>query len=341
MLTTTPKVSVVLPLYNDAATIAEVLASLDRQEDAPLFEVIVVDDGSTDDAPRLAAAAGARVISQANAGPAAARNCGADASAGTIVLFLDSDCVAPSNWVSVMSSAIDGARFQAAMGTLRAANDGIIPRLVQIEIEDRYRGMSAASIGVDFIAAPSCGFLRKVFVDLGGFDTRLRQAEDVEMGYRFTAAGHSIAFVDAAPVAHAHQTGWGDFILTKYRRAVGRLRVFQIHPEKRRHDNWTPLALKVQFVAISLSLPLLVLGLLGYGIAGIAGLGFLGAGLILGGPLILAAARRERALVGLAGGLAVGAAFVIIRSFVILAALLRTRFELGSTMSPPVQETGR
>lgn len=327
MLIESPEVTVVLPFYNDADTIGAVLAALAAQQGAPSMAVIVVDDGSTDGAVLPAPAIRTRVIRQSNAGPAAARNRGAGAATGRIVLFLDADCVPPPNWVAAMSAAIDGTRFQAAMGTICAANDGVVPRLVQIEVEDRYRGMQAARDGVDFIAAPTCGFLREAFLAVGGFDERLRQAEDVELAYRFTGAGHRIAFVAGAPVAHKHQTGWSEFIRTKYRRAVGRLRVFVLHPRKRRHDTWTPMSLKVQFAAIAIAVPLLAAGMFMLWPAAVAGLLLLGVGLVLGWPLILATAQRERPLVGFLGGLAIGAAFVLIRSLVILAAMLRMRLE--------------
>lgn len=335
-----PKVSVVLPLYNDGPTIGAVLDALALQASAPDFEVIVVDDGSTDDGPERAVQGGARLIRQRNAGPAAARNRGAHEAGGQVILFLDSDCVPPPNWVAAMADAIDGERFQGVMGTLAAANDGVVPRLVQIEVEDRYRGMAAAPDGVDFIAAPSCGFLREVFLRLGGFDERLRQAEDVEMAYRFTEAGHRIGFVDSAPVAHAHQTTWSEFTCTKYRRAVGRLRVFALHPGKRRHDSWTPMTLKIQFAAIAAAMPLLLLGLLGLESAGLVGTILLVAGLLLGWPIVWATAKRQRPLIGIAGGLAVGVTFVLVRSLVILAALLRSCIDRFREPAPAAEAAG-
>ena len=318
------QVTVVIPLFNDAATIGGVLAALAVQTGAPAYEVIAVDDGSTDQGPALVNPP-ARLIRQANAGPAAARNRGAAAARGDILLFLDADCIPPANWIRRMSAALRGRGFDAVMGTLGAANDGVVVRLVQLEVEDRYRGMAAARAGVDFIAAPACGMHRAVFMAIGGFDETLRQAEDVEIAYRLTGAGHRIAFVADAPVLHAHQTTWRAFLRAKYQRATGRLRVFGRFPEKRRHDSWTPLALKAQFGMIALSVPLLLAGLFGLPwAAALGGLSLL-AGVLLAWPLILATARREAPLIGFAAGLGVGVAFVILRSLIILAAMLRMK----------------
>lgn len=318
-----PTTTVVIPLYNDAASIGKVLDALGDQTDAPPFEVIVVDDGSTDQGPDLVQGRAA-LIRQANAGPAAARNSGASQARGDYVLFLDADCTPSSHWVSRMTAAMLGTGFDGVMGTLTAANDGVVPRLVQLEVEDRYRSMARARDGVDFIAAPSCGFKRSVFLGLGGFNESLRQAEDVEMGYRFTEAGHRIAFVSDAPVAHEHQATWDEFIRTKYRRAVGRLRVFALFPQKRRHDSWTPMTLKLQFASIALSVSALAIGLINWHFA-LVGLGLVLAAILLGWPLVLATARRQTSLIGFPKGLCVGAAFVVIRSLMILFAILRVK----------------
>ncbi len=315
-------VSVVIPLYNDAATIGPVLDGLAAQVAAPPFEVIVVDDGSTDNGPALVAGR-ATLVQQSNAGPAAARNNGARHARGDFVLFLDSDCTPPPNWVARMVQALDSG-FEGVVGTLTAANDGVVQRLVQLEVEDRYRGMSAAVNGVDFIAAPSCGFKRDIFLGMGGFNESLRQAEDVELAYRFDAAGHRIAFVADAPVAHAHQTTWGEFISTKYRRAVGRLKVFALYPQKRRQDAWTPIALKLQFAAVALAVPAIAAGIFRWPFV-LLGLGLLVVAILLGWPLVMATARRQASLIGLWRGFGVGAAFIIIRSLIILLAVMRMK----------------
>lgn len=316
----------ILPLYNDASSIGEVLDALDHQRTGRGFEVLVVDDGSSDDGPAVAARHGATVIAQQNAGPAAARNRGAAEARGMVLLFLDSDCVPPPDWVETMARALDDPAFDAVMGTIRAANDGVIPRIVQMEVAERYDGMAAAGAhGVDFIAAPACGFRRDVFLAIGGFDMRLRQAEDVEIAYRLTGAGHSIAFVDTVPVAHHHQTGWREFLAVKHRRARGRMEVFSLFPEKRRHDAWTPIALKLQFGFAALA----AAGVLSLPLTQGTGLRIAAAALIClclaGWPTIRRIATALAPLTGRPGGLLRGAGFVIARAFVILAAVAEVK----------------
>lgn len=328
-----PAATVVIPLYDDAATIGAVLDALSAQQGAPPFDVLVVDDGSRDDGPAITAARGVRVIAQANGGPAAARNAGARAARGAVVLFLDSDCVPPPHWVATMLAPLADRRFDGVMGAIRAANDGVVPRIVQMEVDARYVGMrSAGSDGVDFIAAPACAFRREAFLGVGGFDERLRQAEDVEMAYRFTGSGHRIAFVDTAPVAHAHQTGWIEFLRVKHARAIGRMRVFELFPAKRRHDSWTPLSLKIQFALSALAPALVVGGLVLWPPLAVAGAGAAAGVLVAGRSELAEAVRRVAPLTGSAAAAAIGAGFLFARAWTIWLAVLRV--ELGRRLRP-------
>jgi glycosyltransferase involved in cell wall biosynthesis len=87
-----PRVTVIVPVYNGAAHLAETLASIAAQTRAP-DELLVVDDGSTDDSAAIAEAAGATVIRRPNGGASAARNTGLDHATGDFVVFADADDV--------------------------------------------------------------------------------------------------------------------------------------------------------------------------------------------------------------------------------------------------------
>src|SRR5277367_6404413 len=97
---TTPLFSIVIPVYNDWISLEQCLQSLARQSRTPdsefSFEVIVVDDGSAEAAPQTICASNysypIKVIEQPHAGIPAARNRGAEASAGSVLLFVDADC---------------------------------------------------------------------------------------------------------------------------------------------------------------------------------------------------------------------------------------------------------
>jgi len=87
---TRPLVSVAIPCFNQARFLSDAIASARRQRYTPV-EVLVIDDGSTDDSAKVAAAAGVRLARQANAGPSAARNAGLEMARGEFIVFLDAD----------------------------------------------------------------------------------------------------------------------------------------------------------------------------------------------------------------------------------------------------------
>ncbi len=194
-----PYVSVIVPAYNAAATLPLCLAALAAQ-DYPReeYEIIVVDDGSTDATAEKASAAGVRVISQPNAGPAAARNRGAEAARGELLLFTDADCAPTPGWLRALTVALSEEGVAGAKGTYLTRQREPVARLTQQEYQDRYDRM-AGMRSIDFVDTYSAGYHKDLFLANGGFDTGFPTAsvEDQEFSFRLAARGYRLVFAPA------------------------------------------------------------------------------------------------------------------------------------------------
>jgi glycosyltransferase involved in cell wall biosynthesis len=146
-----PQVSVVVPAYNAADTLSLCLSALARQDfPAEDYEVVVVDDGSTDATADVARRSGVRVFSQPNAGPAAARNHGAQEARGEFLLFTDADCAPVPGWVRALTAPFADPQVAGAKGAYLTQQRSIVPRFTQVEYEDRYDRMTAVE-SIDFV----------------------------------------------------------------------------------------------------------------------------------------------------------------------------------------------
>jgi glycosyltransferase involved in cell wall biosynthesis len=254
------RATIVVPLYQDAASIESCLDSLLAQTCAVDLEIIVVDDGSRDGGDRLVEPYPVRLIRQKNGGPASARNRGATEATGPILLFLDSDCLVECDWAEKVVGHFDDPTLTAVLCPLAPRQDGVVPALVQSEIEERYDRLRNESRQIDFLAGAAFAVRTETFKRLRGFNEGFRYNEDVEFAYRLTEAGGRIAFPDVPRARHLHQTRWWELIRTKFWRGVWRIRLYRLFPQKRLADSWTPWSLKFQIIAMLLLPPVVVLG---------------------------------------------------------------------------------
>ncbi len=195
-----PTVSVVIPTYNRLPRLRRVLAALDTQTyPTDRFEVVVVSDGSTDGTDEfLAGASGPfelAVVTQENQGPAVARNRGVEAARGSIVLFIDDDVVATPR---LIEEHVDSHAAQTGdavvIGPMITPPDYPMQPWVAWEQDMLYKQYDAMSTGVyaatfrQFYTG-NASLPRERFLEVGGFDSRFRRAEDVELAYRLDGAG--------------------------------------------------------------------------------------------------------------------------------------------------------
>lgn len=253
-------ISVIVPAYNSAATIELCIRSLQQQTwPAEQVEIIIVDDGSSDQTADLAEAMGVTVLRASHRGPAAARNLGVQHARGTIILFTDADCEADQHWIEEMSRPIrENSDVAGVKGIYRTRQTSLAARFAQIEFEDRYRKL-AKSQYIDFVDSHAAAFRREVFEEVGGFDLKFPVAnnEDVELSYKIAQAGHKMVFTDQAIVYHRHPGTVRKYLATKLSRGYWRIKVYQKFPQKMMSDSYTPQSLKLEIVFAGLTLAFL------------------------------------------------------------------------------------
>ncbi len=198
-----PRISVVICAYNAERTMDACLASL-RELRYPNYEVVVVDDGSTDRTAEIARRYPEfRLISQPNRGLSVARNVGMEAASGEIVAYTDSDCVVDPDWLTYLAYKFVQSDFAGVGGPnlpppedsavaayVAAAPGGPTHVLVSDEVAEHIPGCNMA-------------FRRQVLRQIGGFDPLHRAAgDDVDVCWRLQNEGYRIGFSAAAQVWH-------------------------------------------------------------------------------------------------------------------------------------------
>lgn len=221
----TVDLSVVIPARDAAATLGPQLDALLAQEWAGRWEVVVVDNGSTDATPALVERYAAReprvrlVQATERSGVAHCRNVGIDRARGTSVAMVDADDVVAPGWLPAMADALRDADFVTGPLDIEALN----PTWV-LETRGRAIASGPGSFFGLFPFAHSCnlGVRRALVRDSGGFDERLPAGEDIELSLRLSRAGVRLHFVDEALVHYRYRTSLR--ALWRQARAYGRVK---------------------------------------------------------------------------------------------------------------------
>lgn len=204
----TPAMSVVIAAYNAEATLAAQLAALTRQRTSFEWEVLLCDNGSTDETVEIARAwAGVLpqlviVDASARRGPGAARNVGVAHARGELLVFCDADDVIADDWLEQMHRGLTDAPFVASRIEHRRLNAGFPEEFRAAE------GMMYPTPPLPqypMVGSGHMGVRKAAFDAIGGFDEDMRTAEDLDLSWRLQLAGFDLAANPAALVHVRHR----------------------------------------------------------------------------------------------------------------------------------------
>lgn len=238
--------TVVIPTFERLDVLPEVLAAVEAQQDAPRFDLVVVDDGSRDATPEFLAGRSwsvpAQVVRQPNRGPAAARNHGVALATGDRVAFLGDDTVPDSGWLAAHARAHEsrgGGDDLAVIGYTRwHSRVRVNPFLDYINEYGLQFGYALIEdpehVPFNFFYTSNLS-LSRARMAAEPFDETFPYAawEDIELAYRLSrsAAGLRLIYERAAMVAHDHPTRFERFCVRQEKAGYSAVVFHRLHPE--------------------------------------------------------------------------------------------------------------
>lgn len=221
--------TVIVPTYGRPGRLAECLGALAAQDyPAGRFEVVVVDDGSPMSMLRVIEPLQTRLrltlVQQANAGPARARNHGAEQARGQFLAFTDDDCTPEPGWLGALGRALRQAPDAIVGGPIHnRLRQNRYSEASQTLVTALYRYYNRDPQRCQFFTSNNIALARDDFARIGGFDTSysLAAAEDREFCDRWTQHGGRMIFVPEAIVTHAHAMSLWSFVRQHYHYGQG------------------------------------------------------------------------------------------------------------------------
>ena len=225
----TPRVSIVVPLYNRCDLTLACLQAIETATPAHLYEVVIVDNASTDATGELldALEGDVTVIRNAtNLGFAKACNQGADAARGEVVFFLNNDTEVRPGWLEAVLATLDAEPGVGATGSLLLYPDGLVQHAGVLLVENELTGFlevhhrchryagdapeARAAYEPQAVTGAAIAVRTEAFRAAGGFDEAYWNGyEDIDLCLRLGAAGWRIAFVPTSEIVH-HESASGN-----------------------------------------------------------------------------------------------------------------------------------
>lgn len=260
------KYSIIIAVYNRIDEVNELLASAELLDgDRDSFEFLFVDDGSRDGFREYISnyksktGLNIRAIFQENKGPGAARNYGMENSQSEYFIFVDSDCMFPTNWLSEIEKVQEKEHFDA-FGGPDTCHESFSPLLKAINYSmtsflgtGGTRG-SKKSVGKFYPRSFNMGISRKVFETIGGMGG-LRHGQDMDFSARIYNAGFKVGLIADAFVYHKRRTSLKKFYKQIFNWGVARINLGRRHKNMLKPVHFLPLMVILWIVLLAITTP--------------------------------------------------------------------------------------
>jgi len=197
-------ISVVIPAYNEEKNIAQCLNAFTRQTTKKKFEIILVNNTSTDETRTIAETytnkVVLRIISDPVKGRGHARSTGFSHADGNIILSSDADAIVPNNWIEKLSTALsERPKAVAVTGTCFINDCSPATNFLFNHFQPLFMRIYRLIFGHYWLSGFSFGILKDAYVKSGGFDPALNVQEDIDLSFKVTKIG-KILFLPNIPV---------------------------------------------------------------------------------------------------------------------------------------------
>jgi glycosyltransferase involved in cell wall biosynthesis len=253
-----PQVSVLIPVRNGGALLIDQLTALQSQTYRGAWEVIVVDNGSTDGTAETLAAWSTRmphlrVVASSGPGNASrSRNMAADHARGSLLAFCDADDVVDSGWLAALVTAADRADLIAGRLDVDSLNDGVSRHWRSFAMPAA--GGDAAFGYLPYAVSANMAVRSAAFHAVGGFEPEIPGpgSEEIDFCWRVQEAGFRFAYEPAAVVAYRFRAGLRQFVRQQFRYGRGEAALYSRHRGQMQHSSARDL-LRATWYAVSRS----------------------------------------------------------------------------------------
>jgi len=240
--------SIIIPVYNRPLELDELLKSISKQKRDVVFEVLVIEDGSTVKSGKIVEDykifLDIKYFYKENSGPGDSRNFGVEKAKGNYLIFLDSDCILPNDYLKEVSSALKNNYTDGFGGADKAHTSftdwqkAINYSMTSFLTTGGIRGSEKVKNKFQ-LRSFNMGISKKVFLKVKGF-SRQRYGEDIDLTYRLWEGKYKTQFLTKAFVYHKRRTTWGQFFNQTFNFGAARPILSAKYPNSSKLTFWFP-----------------------------------------------------------------------------------------------------